>query len=368
MNRKNGTFEVKYGLAILWVILISASTATAQSLYSYETVKVREDIYLLKAGELNGNWVTGNIVIVINENDVLVVDSGFLPSLARLAVAEIRKLTPKPVKYLVNTHWHGDHWQGNEVFIREYPSLEIIATDEALVGMKTKGTFWYTRRYAKIFEDAILADEQTMATGKLPDGKEASLEALANLKMVLPDRKKELSEIKNLKPVFPTVTFNKNMTLKRGQREIQLHYLGWGNTTGDGIVYLPHEKILITGDLVVYPSQYESGSFSREWLDVYKKLSEFEFSQLLPGHGPVQNDKEYLSFLIALFEEIIAQVNEVINDGETLEQVQKRVTHESVTAQLLKNVKNKPYVGNLDNRFVFQAVARAYYKAREGKL
>jgi cyclase len=85
--------------------------------------------------------------------------------------------------------------------------------------------------------------------------------------------------------IVPSITFNKEMTIRSGDREIKMHYLGWGNTTGDGIVYLPNEKIIISGDLVVYPSPYESENFSAEWLATMEKLNAFPFDRLLPGHG-----------------------------------------------------------------------------------
>jgi cyclase len=67
------------------------------------------------------------VLIVINDEDVLVVDSSMLPSTARTIIGEIRKLTPKPVRYLVNTHWHDDHVFGNSVFREEWPALQIIS-------------------------------------------------------------------------------------------------------------------------------------------------------------------------------------------------------------------------------------------------
>jgi len=156
--------------------------------------------------------------------------------------------------------------------------------------------------------------------------------------------------------------------IRGGPREIQLHYFGWGNTTGDAVIYLPQEKILITGDLVVSPSSYESGSFSTEWLNVFKKLKEFSFATLLPGHGAVEHDSNYLDFLIALFEEIIREVNPVVLEGKTLEETQKIVTHQTVTQALSTHPVFTQFIKDLDPHFVETALLRAYPKAKEGKL
>jgi cyclase len=71
-----------------------------------------------------------NSVAIVNENDVLVFDTNTRPSSARIILAEIRKITGKPVRYVVNSHWHPDHWSGNDVYSLAFPGLEIIATEQ----------------------------------------------------------------------------------------------------------------------------------------------------------------------------------------------------------------------------------------------
>jgi glyoxylase-like metal-dependent hydrolase (beta-lactamase superfamily II) len=155
-----------------------------------------------------------------------------------------------------------------------------------------------------------------------------------------------------------------------GKREIQIHYLGWGNTTGDAILYLPVEKILVTGDLVVYPSPYESGAFSKEWLETAKKLSLFKFEHLIPGHGDAQHDRSYLDYLHALFDVTIKQINAAYVQGKnTLDEFQSVVTHASVTTELGKSHPEfLSYIKNLDPGFVGSAVRSSFQKAKEGKL
>jgi glyoxylase-like metal-dependent hydrolase (beta-lactamase superfamily II) len=103
---------------------------------------------------------------------------------------------------------------------------------------------------------------------------------------------------------------------------------------------LPNEKLVITGDLVVHPSPYESGMFSPEWLETSKKLDQLDFRYLIPGHGNVQTDHNYLRFLNALFEEIIMQVRAAYAD---LSQY------------------------GLDENFVPSAIQTAYRKIIQGK-
>jgi cyclase len=72
----------------------------------------------------------GNSVVIVNESHVLVFDTFARPSSAWAVLAEIRKITRNPVRYVVNSHWHPDHWSGNEVYAKEFPNAEFITTVE----------------------------------------------------------------------------------------------------------------------------------------------------------------------------------------------------------------------------------------------
>lgn len=159
------------------------------------------------------------------------------------------------------------------------------------------------------------------------------------------------------------------MTLQCGGREIQFHYLGKGNTRGDAVIYLPQEKLLITGDLVVHPSPYESGTFSLEWTQTSKRLAEFNYKTLIPGHGDIQYDTSYLDFLNALFTEIIKQVNLAYLKGSyRLEEFQKLVNHESVTMVLQQETRFATHIKNLSPGFIPACVERVHRKAHDGRL
>lgn len=357
-------------ISLLCVLVLTAISSSGQQLYKYTVSKVTEGVTLLEPILSDTNWVSSNIILIVNERDALVVDSGQLPSAGEEAIKEIKKITDKPVKYVVNTHWHGDHWQGNEAFLKTYPGVEFISTTKGLEGITTRGIRAIKYYWSGYFTGVRNRLDEILKTGADKSGKKYSVEELKRVQDQINVVNKEINEYNNLKPTLPTITFSDRLILKMGSREIQLLYLGYGNTTGDAVVYLPKEKVLITGDLVVYPSPYESASFSKEWTDILKKLRTFSFDYLLPGHGGIEKDSSYLDFLIALFDEIIKQVNTQVNYGEkiTLEDVLAQVTHENVVKNLASNPKWQLYIKNLDKEFVVEAVKRAHSKAREGKL
>ncbi len=346
-----------------------ANTLKAQEYYSFEPVKVADNVYLLKSVKKNGFWVSGNVIVIINADDVFVVDSGLLPSVGELAVAEIKKLTNKPVRYLFNTHWHGDHWQGNIAFALAYPGIEFITTAENYRNISNFGMLWARKKYAEVYDGEITARQKEYDSGTMRGGGKMPENIKKYLERTLPGNRKELEEIKKMDLILPSITFDKQMTIKSGDREIQLCYLGWGNTTGDGIVYLPKEKILVSGDLVVYPSPYESDNFSAEWLATLKKLNAYQYDHLLPGHGPVLNDSAYVNFLIAFFGEIIKEVNAAVGLDKTPDETKLLVTNKTVMdAVSAGHPEFADFIKRVDPSFVEQALLRAYPKAHEAKL
>ena len=352
---------------ILVFSILSSSGSYAQAVYKYDVEKVTTDIYILKPVMNEDRWVTSNIIVIVNEKDVFVVDSGLLPAAAREAINEIKKITSNPVRYLVNTHWHGDHWQGNEAFVKAFPEIEIIATEQGLMGMSRNGMVWAGQLYIKYFQNYIIDDEKALMSGKLNDLvlKDAQIQELKTGVMQL---KQDLTDIKVLNPQLPNTTFTDKMVIRKGSREIQLFYLGIGNTSGDAVVYLPKEKVLVTGDLVVYPSPYESGMFSPEWLETSRKLAAFDFQYLLPGHGDVQKNRQYLNYLNALFEEIIKQVSQAyLNGNSRIDDIKTIVTHQSVVEALNKVPSYKEFTDKLGTDFVPAAVNTSYKRIIQGK-
>lgn len=351
------------------LILLALQELFAQSPYHYQVEKVMEDVYVLKPQMNNYRWVTANIVVIINEKDVLVVDSGLLPEAGREAIREINKLTSKPVKYLFNTHWHGDHWQGNEAFVKSYPDLKIIASKEGAEGIARDGMLWVKKHYIRNFQRMIDGYEERLRKGDRSNGTKLTSDEMKELAEGIEMVKSDLEEMKQLRPVFPSLTFERTMTLQSGGREIQFHYLGKGNTRGDAVIYLPNERLLITGDLVVHPSPYESGTFSLDWIETSRKLAGFDYSLLIPGHGEVQHDTSYLDFLNALFAEIVKQVNQAYLEGSyQLEEFQKLVNHESVTQALQSDHRFVEHIKNLSPGFIPACVERIHKRAHDGRL
>jgi len=303
------------------------STDPAPLMTAYEVVQLAPGIHGFVWKNPLDNPIQGNALFIINDDDVIVVDTSLLPSTARVMAAELRKLTSKPVRYVVNTHWHDDHHNGNQVYRELWPGAEFIAHRDTREDMFSK-TYDVRANDLANLETAIARYERWAATGKDDDGKELA-----------PERRKRAGEIaaldRALMPEFraivntpPTLTFVDQMVLRRGDRTIEIRWLGRGNTRGDTVVVLPKERIAASGDLVVYPVPFGILSYYDEWRETLSKLDALPVDALFPGHGPLMRDRAYLRQVQALIGALVDRVKAAVATGATLEATKAQVTLE----------------------------------------
>src|SRR3989441_10168966 len=178
--------------------------------------------------------VNCNTAIIENSDGVMVVDTHSKPSAARVIVDKLRDITKKPVRHVVNTHFHWDHWHGNEVYPAAYPDAEIVTNQITREAMLMKGLKRIQDHVRQVpAEIAKLKADIQAANPTQPAKLEADLRLAAS----------DLAEVRALKPALPTIAFEQTMKLYRRDREIHLLHLGRAHTAGDVFVYLPKEKV-----------------------------------------------------------------------------------------------------------------------------
>jgi cyclase len=307
------------------LILLSPLIALGQS-KQYEIVKVAEGVYAAVRKEPPGQTVNANSVFIINADDVIVVDTTLTPGSAKELLAELRRLTTKPVRYVINTHWHDDHIMGNQVYAEAFPGVEFIAhtkTREYLptTGLKNRQEAMSERGYPGFIaylRDRLKKNESVFGG---PMNEEERATYASDIKIA----ERYMAENPGVRIILPTITVEDRLTLYRGNRTIDIRYLGRGHTSGDIVVHLPREGILITGDLVMSPVPYVGNPQSHpgDWAKTLEKLIALHPATIIPGHGPVLHDDSYVRLMSRLFAAINEQVLAGVARGETLEQVRK---------------------------------------------
>jgi cyclase len=303
------------GICIL-LVLTQAGLAGGSSYVTTErsVTKIADGVYVIihKDAVFEGG-PQGNTTVIIGDRGVFVVDACFLTGSAEEDIAEIRRLTPKPVRYLLNTHFHIDHNAGNGAYMEAFPALEIIAHSETRKLMDARNPLFaadVASPNGRPSTFILPTMKKELESGKDDDGQPLSVEDKARLPIRMVQEENEIADYRRFKYQPPTLTFDHELTLDIGNREVQVKHWGRGHTPGDVFVYLPRERVLVTGDLLTYPVPYMRMTFPHEWVEVLRAMRRMEADIIVPGHGIILKDKTHLNDVIALLGSVIKQVHE----------------------------------------------------------
>jgi cyclase len=280
----------------------------------FDVKKVADGVHVAVAAP--AYKVNCNTAIIEGDDGVLVVDTHSKPSAARVIVERITELTPAPVRYVINTHFHWDHWHGNEVYPAAYPQAEIVTNQITREAMRKKGL--------KRIQDHVRQVPQEIAKLEA-DLRAATAPALrAKLEADLGLARAYLAEVKALKPALPTIAFEQTMKLYRRDREIHLLHLGRAHTEGDVFVYLPKEKVVITGDALIGWTPYMGDGYPEDWVATLDRLAQLDFTHIIMGHGDVAG-RDWLRTFRAYVHDMVEAVREEVASGATLDEAKQRV-------------------------------------------
>ncbi|RYG53484.1 MAG: MBL fold metallo-hydrolase [Chitinophagaceae bacterium] len=216
--------------------------------------------------------MSANCVWIVFREYVLAIDANY-PWGAEDILKEIRKTTGKPVRYVFNTHYHHDHTFGNAVFIDS--GAVVISTEKTGEEMHTLGQNEW--------------DHGSSYSGR---------------------------DMKKYRREFPSLMFDKRMVFDDGEHRVELIRMGPAHTAGDGVAYLPKEKILVTGDLFVNGNPWgnnvaDANADYEKWFDVLETMASWDVKMVIPGHGDpggVDDLRNQRAYLKDLFEQVSAGV------------------------------------------------------------
>ena len=209
------------------------------------------------------------------------------------------------MRYVVNTHFHFDHIHGNQVFGDDVEILGHETTyDVVASGGSVSGTAW--NAFVGTLPEQIATLESRLEAAAEADRAEIA-DALARTRAYQ-------EALESITPVAPTITLDRRMTLHRGGQEIQLLFMGYGHTAGDVAVFMPGQKVLITGDLIPAGLPFMGDGYP-EWGETIRAFAELDFDLVLPGHGPPFEDKAKLEYLAAYLDDFWTQAEAAHGEG-----------------------------------------------------
>jgi glyoxylase-like metal-dependent hydrolase (beta-lactamase superfamily II) len=260
--------------------------------------EVAQGVYVYQTAPYGAVGLDGNATVIIGTTGVLVFDTNGTPSAAAAVLADIRRLTSQPVRYIVNSHWHWDHWYGTQVYRNAFPAAQVIAhekTREMMAGpaieFNRPGMESQLPGYITMLEDRVRESE-----AETPEPAN-----LARLRRALADARFFFDQKASVRPVLPDRTFRDLLTIDLGGRTVEVRHHARAVTPGDAYMYLRDEKILVTGDLLVNPVTFALSSYPTSWLETLEHLDSLDASLIIPGHGAPLRDEALLHATMEVF-------------------------------------------------------------------
>jgi cyclase len=290
-----------------------AASSISGKVYQFE--KIADGVYYATSSSPMATG--GNHPIIINDRDVVLVDDGTTPAAARALLEDMKLITRKPVRWVVNTHFHYDHTDGNSVF---GPEVEIIGHEFVRHAIADLDVLHREPLKTAISNMPIQIESLKKQLGEAKDPAQR-----ATIERQLVATQADLEELKMLQLAPPTATYSSKMTLYRGQREIQLLFLGRGHTQGDTVVFLPKERIVCTGDLMESRLAYMGDAIFDEWIATLEALKKLDFDTVLPGHGVPFHEKSLITAYQSYLKDLIIKVAELRKQGLSAEETAQKV-------------------------------------------
>jgi len=265
------------------ILLFIASFFIAVTLFS-QTKPVRElapGVHYYFGDELQKK--SANCLWIVFKDYVLVIDANY-PWGAKEIIGEIRKTTIKPIKFVFNTHYHHDHSFGNSVFVDS--GATIVSTLETAKEMRTLGQREWDQNYSG-------------------------------------------QSLNGYRREFPSLTFDQHLVFDDGDHRVELIRMGPAHTLGDGVAWLPKEKILVTGDLCVNGNPWGNNVADPnvnydKWLSVLDTMAAWDIQIVVPGHGELCT-RETLKKQRDYLDDLLRQVRAGIKARKSKEELVKEI-------------------------------------------
>jgi len=296
---------------------VYAADAPTESEELFELKPVADGVYAAIAGARYK--VNCNAAVILTDEGVVVVDSHSKPSAAHALYKHIQAITRQPIRTIINTHFHWDHWQGNQAYVERFPDIEIIASQRTLENLTRPdagngGIGHVEKQLTTVAQEIEQLRAELAATQDLP--------RRARLRSNLTQAQDYLEELRGFKPALPTRTVADKLTLGYGGRNIDLMVLGRAHTDGDLFIHLPKEKVVVTGDAVIDWMPYLNDGYPEDWVRTLDVLEGFDFAHIIPGHGEVA-PRGHLGFFRGYMADLVAAVRLAIGESASLDEMKK---------------------------------------------
>ena len=309
------------GAALLEQAVFRAAAARAQSntadlpkLFNIE--KLADGIYAAIAKP--AAQINCNAVIFEQDRDLMIVDTHSKPSAAISLLSQIRReVSPKPVKYIVNSHFHWDHTQGNGAYRRIAPNAAVVSSEVTRQLLSENGV--------QRMKDSVGQAEKALAGYRESLAKASTPEAKAYFTEVVASTRDYISEMSSFHLELPDVTLKDDLIIHDKAHDLHLAFRGRGHTAGDVVVFCPQKKVVATGDLLHGFAPFIADGYPLSWPRTLLTVASFEFEDVVGGHGAVQHSKQVLNQMAAYIEDATELVAQGKRSGKSADILQREI-------------------------------------------
>ena len=325
----------------------AADPAAGNKLFDLE--KAADGVYFAKARPQA--MINCNGAVFVRSKDVVVVDAHSKPSAAAALVAQIRReVTDKPVRYVVNTHFHWDHMLGDPAYRRDGLMADILASNATKKLMSELSVSRLKEALAEIPPE-IEKYKKRAESSASPAEKDFCADQVRQLEAYQ-------TEMKDFSLELPTITFDDSYVLRDPAFDLHLDFHGHAHTAGDVFVFCPQRHAIATGDASHGWFPNLGDGYPPAWpATIDKVMKAADFKYVLGGHGPMQSDRGVMTNQRNYIEELTGKVEEGKRGGLTVDQLQKRIT-----AQSLRSLQSNGYAEFLTR---IQAQGRPRFSAAD---
>jgi cyclase len=298
-------------LACLTAGLVASVVASAPLRPAPTTTKVGDGIYVFSTAPYGDVGLDGNSVAIVTTAGVVVFDANGTPAAAAAVLAEIRTITSQPVRYIVYSHWHWDHWYGTEVYRAAFPNAVVVAHAKTREMMLGPALAFNQPGLERDLPGYIAGLERRRDEA----GKAGRADEAARLTQLVNDDRFFLEQKRGVRHVIPDMTFGESLDLFVGGRRLQVLHYDRAVTPGDAFVYLPDERVVVTGDLLVNPVSFALSCYPTGWISTLERINALDARVIVPGHGEPLRDKALLEATLGVFKELSKRGREAKSQG-----------------------------------------------------
>ena len=317
------------GAGILEQALFRATQARAQARmqtrgsqpWLFDVEQAAEGVYLALARP--APVLNCNAAIFVNSDDILIVDAHSKPSAVAALVAQIRdEISAKPVRYVVNTHFHWDHVQGTSAYLSADPGVKILAT--------TKTRELIASHSAKRVAASVERMRSSLEDFREQAGAASDASHRAYFERMASETQSYIGEMTRYVPELPNVTFGDHLVIHDKAHDLHLLVRGRAHTASDVVVFCPQKRVIASADLLTGFIPGMGDGYPTEWPATLGRVSELKFDLVMPGHGGMQRGRKRLRQLSAYIEETTEIVRRRKEAGDDLPRIERMVRPETL--------------------------------------